>query len=122
PLRLDPGTHHVVARFGELEGSQSLVLRERDYQPIVLRTASTHERTHESAEEGSRWRTVGYVGLGVSGAAFVTGAVAGGLAWSSKRTAEVGCADSRCPPSTWNDVDHARTYASVSTLAFVTSA
>jgi hypothetical protein len=122
PLRLDPGAHQVVARFGEVEASQSIVLRERDYQPIVLRVASSDERRHASAPGGAGWRAFGYVGLGVSSAALVTGAVAGALAMSSKRIAEVGCLDSRCPPSTWTDMDRARTYASVSTFAFVTSA
>jgi hypothetical protein len=124
-FRLDPGTHQVVARLGQLEASQSIVLRERDYQPIVLRmpaTADEAKRGTAPSAVDSTWRTVGYVGLGLSSAALVTGAITGALAMASKRTAEVGCVDSRCPPPTWNDVERARNYATVSTIAFATSA
>jgi hypothetical protein len=92
---------------------------------VVLRmpaTADEVKRGTAPSAVDSTWRTVGYVGLGLSSAALVTGAITGALAMASKRTAEVGCVDSRCPPPTWNDIDRARNYATVSTIAFSTSA
>jgi hypothetical protein len=122
PLRLDPGLHQIVARLGELEATQELDLQERDKQPVVLRWPSTAvdaaASTTMDPPAGSSWRTAGYIGLGLGAGAILVGAITGALAISSKRTAESGCADARCPPSTWDDIARSRNYAAASTISF----
>jgi hypothetical protein len=122
PLRLDPGAHQVSAHFGRLDATQSIELHERDRQPIVLKTldASTAAQTKPADRASSPWRTIGYVSFATSAAGLVVGTVTGALALSTKHTAEAGCTDGRCPPSTWDAIDRAHAYATVATIGFAT--
>ena len=63
-----------------------------------------------------------YVGGGVGLAGIVVGSVAGVSAISHKNDAKKSCVAGNCPPSTWSDLDSARTMASVSTVSFVVAA
>jgi hypothetical protein len=38
---------------------------------------------------------------------------------SKKSTAEKGCVDKRCPPSTYDDIDAANTFATMSNIGFI---
>jgi hypothetical protein len=119
PLRLDPGTHQITAHLGKLEATQSIDLRERDRQPVVLKMPAIARKT-PGAEPTSPWRTVAYVSFATSAAGLVTGTIAGALALSTKHTAESGCSEGQCPPSTWEALDQAHSYATVSTVGFAT--
>jgi hypothetical protein len=121
PLHLDPGTHQIAAHLGQFDAAQSIELHERDRQPVVFKTsASTSKSNAATARGATPWRTVAYVSFGTSAAGLVLGTVTGALALSTKQTAEAGCADGRCPPSTWESIDRAHTYATISTIGFAT--
>jgi hypothetical protein len=121
PLRLDPGTHQIAAHLGQLDASQSIELRERDRQPVVLKTSGAPGKGNAVADRGGNpWRTVAYVSFGTSAAGLVLGTITGALALSTKQTAEAGCTNGRCPPSTWESIDRAHTYATISTVGFAT--
>jgi hypothetical protein len=120
PLRLDPGTHQIAAQLGQIDAARSIELRERDKQPVVLKMPGAQDAIARPLQQGpSAWRTVGYVGFGTSAAGLVVGSIAGALALSTKHAAEADCIDNRCPPATWEAIDRARTYATVSTVGFV---
>jgi hypothetical protein len=55
-------------------------------------------------------------------AGLVVGSVTGISAISHKNAAKKACVDSNCPPSTWSDLDSARSMATVSTVGFVVGA
>jgi len=121
PLRLDPGTHQIAVHLGQLDAVQSIELRERDRQPVVLKMpAGSGKGNAEADQPGLPWRTVAYVSFGTSAAGLVLGTITGALALSTKHTAEAGCTDGRCPPATWESIDRAHTYATISTVGFAT--
>jgi hypothetical protein len=120
PLRLDPGTHQVAAHLGQLDAVQTIELRERDRQPIVLKLPASAKSSVAANRSETPWRTVAYVSFGTSAAGLLLGTVTGALALSTKHTAETGCIDGRCPPSTWESIDRAHTYATISTVGFAT--
>jgi hypothetical protein len=120
PLRLDPGAHQIMARLGQLDVTQSIDLHERDRQPVVLRLLGGSASGSTDGRSPSPWQTIGYVSFGTSAAGLIVGTVTGALALSTKHTAEAGCTDGRCPPATWDAIDRAHDYATVSTIGFAT--
>jgi hypothetical protein len=118
-LRVDPGSHQIAVQLGQVEATRVVELRERERQPVVLKVLGSTP-SPSPAQEPSAWRTVGYVSLGVSAAGLAAGAFFGGLALSTKRSAESACTPGSCPQSTWDAIDRARDYGSVSTVGFVT--
>jgi hypothetical protein len=121
PLRLDPGSHQIAAHLGQLDASQTIDLKERDRQPVVLKMPDGSAKASAvTGRAGVPWRTVAYVSFGTSAAGLVLGTVTGALALSTKQTAEAGCTEGRCPPSTWESIDRAHTYATISTVGFAT--
>ena len=121
PLRLDPGTHQIAAHLGQFDATQSVELRERDRQPVVLKVPGSSGKDDAVAGQSTNpWRTVAYVSFGTSAAGLVIGGITGALALSTKQTAAAGCIDGNCPPSTWESIDRAHTYATISTVGFAT--
>jgi hypothetical protein len=118
PLRLDPGVHQITAHLGRLEATQSVDLHERDKQPVVLKMPVAPKAT--GTERSSPWRTVAYASFATSAAGLVVGTITGALALSTKHTAESGCSEGQCPPATWEALDRAHSYATVSTVGFAT--
>jgi hypothetical protein len=121
PLRLDPGTHQIVARVGQLDATQSIELHERDRQPVVLRVpGAVRGSSADSEAKTNTWRTITYASFGTSAAALLVGTVTGAIALSTKHTAQQSCVDGRCPPETWDTIERAHQYATVSTVCFAT--
>jgi hypothetical protein len=118
PLLLDPGTHQIMAHLGKLDATQTIDLHERDRQPVVLKMPVVAPKA--APEKPSPWRTVAYASFGTSAAGLVIGTITGALALSTKHTAESGCNGGQCPPATWDALDRAHSYATVSTVGFAT--
>lgn len=59
-----------------------------------------------------------YVGFGVAGAGVLVGALYGADSMHSTNTAKERCVDGRCPPSSFEFIDSARTSAAISNVAF----
>jgi hypothetical protein len=127
PFRSNPGHHLVVGKLGATDIMREIDVREVETTTVVLdftRVSVAGARSDgntPAAESTERRRThpLVYVGFGVGAAGVVVGTVTGALALSSKKSAERGCLAGQCPPSTWSDLDHMDTYASVSTVSFV---
>jgi hypothetical protein len=66
-------------------------------------------------EEGP-WRTLGFVTLGVGGAALVAGAVSGGLLLAKKSSLDDRCVDNQCSGLSTDDVDTYQTLRPTTTV------
>jgi hypothetical protein len=136
PFKVDPGHHVVVAMaeggepkkevgvdVGEGETrSVELTLPERTEAPPQASQdnagTAAHEGAAPTAPSGSavpwlRWGGVGLAAVGIG-----AGTITGLIAISSKSSADKGCVNNMCPPSTWSDVNSARTTSTLSTIAF----
>jgi hypothetical protein len=72
-----------------------------------------------SAANGSNLRLYGFIGLGVGGAALVTGAVFAGLAAGDRSELDAGCPGRRCPPALHAQNDSYGTKKTVSSLGLI---
>jgi hypothetical protein len=142
PFRVNPGKHVVLARAGgrerrvDVDALESrtvkveLALAPRTTEPqlelaedpaLAVRPPSEPSKTEPepAAAPRSSLPVVAYVAGGVGAAGIVVGSIAGLLAISHKNAAATDCVDGECPPSTWDDLDSARSLATVSTVGFV---
>ncbi len=79
--------------------------------------AAVHGRARRSTAP-----VVAFVAGGAGVAGLVVGAVTGISALSHKNAAKKECVDGACPPSTWTDLDRARSMALISTVGFAVGA
>lgn len=141
PFRVNPGKHVVVARAGGREARVDIdALESRTVKVELALAPGTTEPQLELAEEPAAAvpppseprktepepvaaprsiPIVTYVAGGVGAAGIVVGSIAGLLAISHKNAAATECVDGECPPATWDDLDKARSLATVSTVGFV---
>jgi hypothetical protein len=150
-LRVNPGTHQVVARSRGRELSQELDVAEGQVLEIALKFApaalssvadepraapppaapkkppvqATAARTRPPAPkartsdpQGSTSDLV-YLGAGVGTLGVAIGLAGGVSAVLHKNSAEAGCTNNVCPPSTWRDLETAQNMASISNVGFV---
>ena len=128
PRRLDPGTHVIVAAIkgGQVRGEISL--SEHDDKSIDLDVTDlvnpragggTNDAKAVEAGGGS-YSPLLWVGLGVAVVGAAAGTVTGLVSMGKTSDVESGCnADNKCPPSTHDALDGARTFATVSTISFI---
>jgi hypothetical protein len=140
PRRLDPGKHVLVAtlRGQDAQGEAprevrgEITLAEREARSIELDvSALSRPRPAAQAEvapsaPAPRATTKGsyspllWVGLGVAAAGAAAGTITGLVSMGKASDAESGCLPSnKCPPATHDALDGARTFATISTIAFV---
>jgi len=132
--KLNPGTHEIVAIVaGGAKRTATVELAEGDAKDITVdlsgsgATAPAAAATKNDAPTEAPRATGGtssltYIGFAVAGVGIAVGSVTGLIALSKKNAAEEGCAGSRCPPSTHDELTRADTMATVSTIAFVAGA
>jgi hypothetical protein len=140
PFRVNPGHHAVVARSAGRELKREVDAVEARAVAVELAFASqatpasavaagSHDEpapapppvaAAPSASKGLP--PLAYVGGGVGVAGILVGTITGISAISHKNAAKKGCVGGACPPSTWSDLDSARSLATGSTVAFVVGA
>ncbi|MFO0760931.1 MAG: hypothetical protein U0359_30925 [Byssovorax sp.] len=118
PLKVDPGKHEVAASLpGGARSSVTVTLGEGESSPALLRLGGP--ASDEAPTDGSTRSILLYVGLGVTGAGLVTGAIAGGLSLGRTASIKQQCATIKtCPTSLQGDIDSANTLANVSNVGF----
>src|SRR5579883_2189933 len=132
-FKVNPGHHVVVAKTEGATGKTEIDIAERETKDVsVALVAAEKPKTEETATEdkpqedkpppepphtGSRWLT--YTGFGVAAVGVVVGTVTGILTFSDKSSASNGCKNNQCPPSTYNDIDAAKSMATISTVSFI---
>jgi hypothetical protein len=129
PIKVDPGHHLVVATGTNGGARREIDVAEGQTLAVALTVTPTSSSSPasqvppaEPGTKGSASSTVGWLrwgGIGLAGVGVVVGAVTGVMSLSSTSTATKACVNDRCPPSTWGDIDSARTTATVSTVAFI---
>jgi len=62
--------------------------------------------------------TLTWSAAGVAGASLVVGSIFGAMTFAARDSAKSECPDNRCVPGGLEDIDRARTYATVSTVGF----
>lgn len=139
PFRVNPGKHVVVVRAGDHEESREVDAVEglsaelhfalrppRAEPPPSAVPADNGPRRRPSAVSrstpGAPIPALSYVGGGVFVAGMVVGGVTGLAALSHKNSAARSCVNGECPPSTFRDLDSARSFATISTVGFVVGA
>jgi hypothetical protein len=87
-------------------------------QQTAPRTRSPSVTARTSDPQGSTSDLV-YLGAGVGTLGVAVGVVGGISAVLHKNSAETGCTNNVCPPSTWRDLQTAHNMASISNVGFV---
>ena len=80
-------------------------------------TALAKEKT-PSVSEGTGTNPLVYVGFGVAGVGALVGSLYGADSMQATNTAKERCVDGRCPPSSFEFIDQAKTSAAISNVAF----
>lgn len=135
---VDPGTVTLEASHRERMAQEQVTLKEGETKTVVLRfeaaaaaavvaapVAATGSAPPQPTEDrpagkssGSTTKTLGFVAIGVGGAAIVAGAVTGGIAMA-KRDSIDGCEGTRCPPSARSDVAAYNDLRTISSACFI---
>ncbi len=138
PRRLNPGHHTTTATVGAADRKQQFDLAEKETKDVVLdftgadfgpgpsQGGAGPEPTTQPVPSGTetpvnppKSYTLAYVGFSVAAAGLILGGVTGGLALSHKNNATPSCDGNRCPPSVHDEVDSAKSMATISTIGFV---
>ena len=99
PRQLDPGPHRVEGRLDDQTVVRAVVLHERDRATVGLPF-----RVEPIAEpDGTAQTVVGWVLVGVGGAAAVGGGILAGIA--AARRGDLDCPSNQCLPSQRDDMD-----------------
>jgi hypothetical protein len=139
-VKLNPGRHRIVVLAAGKEHAREVVVPERatlavsfDLSPEPTPTPAADARaasepepqqppTNAARTDRSAPRhvpTLAYVGGGVAVAGVIVGSVSGAWAMTKKNEGWAGCEGTRCPPETWDTIDSAHRFATISTVSFV---
>lgn len=128
PMAVNPGKHVAVARTKDgLERRAEIELAEKDASELVLAlpgaaTETARAPKPEEKSPGGRSTTASvliYGGGGLLLAGALTGGVTGGLALSKAGSVKSECENNLCDPAVSDDLDGARTMATISTVGFI---
>jgi hypothetical protein len=144
PFRVNPGRHVVVARAGGRETRSEVdVLESRavkvelavprsdaavasdvqlDETPAPAPAAPPEAPKALPVASPAKAPILPYVAASAGVVGLLIGGVTGMMAVSHKNAAARDCVDGKCPPSTWDDLDSARSMAAVSTVGFAVGA
>jgi hypothetical protein len=138
PFKLNPGHHVVSAKTDTAGGKQEIDLAEKETKDVAIVLTAGAPATPDTAEspfandanppetppaeiapQSHKMRTLAFIGFGVAGAGVIAGTITGLLSMSSTSSAQNGCRNNLCPPSTYSDLDSAHLMATVSTVSFI---
>jgi hypothetical protein len=129
--RVDPGHHSVTAKTAHGAAKQEVDVAEKESKDVTLALVATEgpavddtqpppgpgTDTPPDTTTGGKSHALTYVSFGVAGAGVVVGTITGILTLSKKSAA--GCTNDMCPSATWNDINSAHSFATVSTVSFI---
>jgi hypothetical protein len=125
-LKVNPGEHVVAARGRAAPAEVRVTVGPGEVRQVALSVPAAPDeppsgprRETPEADSSSGLRRAAWIGLAGGAAALVAGAVTGGFALSRKNDAAAFCRGSDCLPEAQGDLDAARTFAGISTAAFV---
>jgi hypothetical protein len=132
PQKLDPGRHEVVAATpGQPQVTKVITLAEGAREKVELELGpglpGTEKETSVSTPQPTppdttvttkKTSPLVYIGFGVGAAGLVVGGVTGYLSMSKTSSTKDECSNNKCPSSTRDDIDSAKTLAMVSNIGF----
>jgi hypothetical protein len=119
PMKLNPGSHTVVAT--SVDGDEQTVtveLMEGDEREVTLQLDAPPPADDAVASE-TQTNPLVYAGFAVGGAGLIVGAVTGALAIDKYGEVAPQCPAGQCPPETHDDIDAGTTLGTVSTVGFI---
>lgn len=130
---VNPGKLLVKGVRGEQVVESTVELGEAQYREVRLvfkpsgAPATTPEEQPDTApppatvtrDTGSTQRLLGFIGIGVGGAALVTGAVFGGLAAGDKSDLDANCPNRQCGPAYHDQNDSYGTKKTISSIGII---
>ena len=131
-VRVDPGHHTVTAKTAHGAAKQEVDVAEKETKDVALTLVATEVPAVEDttpttpppttdippdATTSEKSHALTYVAFGVAGAGVLVGTITGILTLSKKSSA--GCTNDLCPSATWDDVNSAHSFATVSTVSFI---
>lgn len=139
-LPIDPGEHHITARSGQRQFSETFFARTGEVTQVVLRFDHTNAAAASSPKRsdpvtlarpvaadvhgGRGFGPAVWTSFGVAAAGLVTGATLGTIAWSKAAGLEDHCENNPCPGGEPEDPDRraeqneTRRLATFSTIGF----
>jgi hypothetical protein len=130
-IDVNPGHHAIVATLEGRQVSREVDLHESDDvaiplsfdAPLVARAGDPAGEVTADGRARQGLPKVAYIGFGVGAAGMVVGGVTGVLALMAKKSAEKGCAASRCPPpASWDGDQTQRALSKASTASMIVGA
>jgi hypothetical protein len=136
-VRVDPGHHTVSAKTPHGAAKQEVDVAEKESKDVPLALVASaggapddgsqtpanpppgNGDTPPDTTTSEKSHALTYVGFGVAGAGVLVGTITGILTLSKKSSAKSGCTNDLCPPSTYDDIDSAHSFATVSTISFI---
>jgi hypothetical protein len=145
PYKVDPGHHVITVKSEGVQGGAETDVAEGQSRDVVVTLTpavaavapeggSPRPTTEQSAPERARVDdalghesaggsgggpgALGWTGFAVAAAGVATGTVTGIITLSDKSSIASRCNGTRCPPSTYDDLTNANTFATISTVAF----
>jgi hypothetical protein len=125
PRRLNPGTHHVLARVaGAKDVTSEVTLAEGETRTATLHFVPAAAPTKDASpsKESIEERHVSpwvWVGFGAAAASFAVGGVTGAMTLSKRAQLDDACPERQCGPSHQDDLRSAKTLGTISTISFV---
>ena len=125
--RLNPGGHVFLVRTKDgAERHVSFVLSEGDVKSFVVDFEAGRivpaDRPVESKTSTSSISPIAWGGFGLAAIGLAVGTGTALVSMSKVRDIQESCVESRCPPSERGDIETAKTYSTISTVAFVGAA
>lgn len=131
PQKLDPGRHEVVAATPEQpQVSKIVTLAEGAHEKVELDLGPAMPGTTKETSVGTpsssttepvttrKTSPLVYIGFGVGAAGLVVGGVTGFLSMQKTSSAKDQCTGNKCPSSAKDDIDSAKTLATISNIGF----
>ena len=136
PRRLDPGHHVIVAKAGTAEGKQEVDLAEKDRKEVAIElpaeaapaaaaatpdASAGAEQPPETTGKSGFSKALMFGGFGLAGAGVIAGTITGIMSMSKTNgvKSSAGCAGSVCGPAEYDDINSAKSLATISTVSFV---
>lgn len=128
PRRFNPGAHSAVFKLGGRVGKVKFQLAESESRELEIEffdeAASAPTKTvtapppRTDPKPSPLRAPLVFGGFGLAAMSLVVGGVAGGLSLSRGSAAKENCVGNACPESARNDLDSARSWATISNIGF----
>ena len=118
PRKVNPGAHVVTARAGSIEKREDVTVAERVVRPVLLDVRPLPPEPPPSPHASSLPSTLVFTGFGVAIVGIGVGAVTGIVSLSKVSSVKDDCTNDHCPADRQSALDSAKTFGTISTIAF----